>query len=51
LAIKADPQNYYGQNPTCASVLFGDSAIFAEFDGRRLRDLIYQFAYDKFKGR
>jgi len=50
LAIKADPQNYYGQNPTCASVLFGDSAIFAEFDGRRLRDLIYQFAYDKFKG-
>lgn len=50
LAIKADPQNYYGQNQNCASVLFGDSAIFAEYDGRRLRDLIYQFAYDKFKG-
>jgi hypothetical protein len=50
LAIKADPQNYYGENQNCASVLFGDSAIFAEYDGRRLRDLIYQFAYDKFKG-
>lgn len=50
LAIKADPQNYYGQNQNCASVLYGDSAIFAEYDGRRLRDLIYQFAYDKFVG-
>ncbi len=50
LAIAATPQSYYGQSPTCASVLFGDSAIFAEYDGRRLRDLIYQFAYDKFLG-
>lgn len=49
-AIKAEAQNWYGENASCASVLFGDSAIFAEFDGRRLRDLIYQFAYDKFKG-
>jgi hypothetical protein len=50
LAIAATPQSYYGAAPTCASILFGDSAIFAEYDGRRLRDLIYQFAYDKFLG-
>lgn len=50
LAIKADPQNTYGEAPSCAAVLYGDSAIFAEYDGRRLRDLIYQFAYDKFQG-
>lgn len=50
LAIAANPQSFYGQCPTCASVLFGDSAIFAEYDGRRIRDLIYQFAYDKFLG-
>ncbi len=50
LAISANPQSFYGQSPTCASVLFGDSAIFPEYDGRRLRDLIYQFAYDKFVG-
>lgn len=50
LAIAANPQSYYGENPNCASVLYGDSAIFAEFDGRRVRDLIYQFAYDKFLG-
>jgi hypothetical protein len=50
LAIAATPQSYYGQSPYCASVLFGDSAVYAEYDGRRLRDLIYQFAYDKFLG-
>jgi hypothetical protein len=50
LSISANPQSYYGECPSCASVLFGDSAIFAEYDGRRLRDLIYQFAYDKFLG-
>lgn len=50
LAIAATPQSYYGQSPNCASVLFGDSAIFPEYDGRRLRDLIYQFAFDKFLG-
>lgn len=50
LSIAANPQSYYGESPTCASVLFGDSAVFAEYDGRRLRDLIYQFAYDKFTG-
>lgn len=50
LSIAALPQSYYGQCPTCASVLFGDSAIYPEFDGRRLRDLVYQFAYDKFLG-
>lgn len=50
LAIAANPQSFYGQSPICASVLFGDSAIFPEYDGRRLRDLIYQFAYDKFLG-
>jgi hypothetical protein len=50
LALAANPQSFYGACPTCASVLFGDSAIFAEYDGRRLRDLIYQFAYDKFLG-
>jgi hypothetical protein len=50
LAIKADPQSYYGENAKCAAILYGDSAIFAEYDGRRLRDMIYQFAYDKFVG-
>lgn len=50
LSISATPQNYYGESPKCAGLLFGDSAIFAEFDGRRLRDLIYQFAFDKFMG-
>lgn len=50
LALAATPQSYYGQCPTCAAVLFGDSAVFPEYDGRRLRDLIYQFAYDKFLG-
>lgn len=50
LAIAATPQNYYGQSPSCAATLLGDSAIFPEYDGRRLRDLIYQFAFDKFMG-
>lgn len=50
LAIASTPQSYYGECATCASVLFGDSAIFPEYDGRRLRDLIYQFAFDKFMG-
>lgn len=49
-AIAATPQSYYGESPTCAAILFGDSAVFAEYDGRRLRDLLYQFAYDKFQG-
>jgi hypothetical protein len=50
LALASNPQSYYGQNPLCASVLFGDSAVYPEYDGRRLRDAIYQFAYDKFLG-
>lgn len=50
LSIAATPQSYYGQSPNCAAVLFGDSAIYPEYDGRRLRDLIYQFAFDKFMG-
>lgn len=50
LAISANPQSYYGQSPNCASALFGDSAVYSVYDGRRLRDLIYQFAYDKFTG-
>jgi hypothetical protein len=50
LSISANPQSYFGQSPNCASLMFGDSAIFAEYDGRRLRDLIYQFAYDKYMG-
>lgn len=50
LAIASLAQSYYGQSPTCASVLFGDSAIYPVYDGRRLRDLIYQFAFDKFMG-
>jgi len=50
LAIAANPQNYYGDCPTCAAELFGDSAVFPVYDGRRLRDLIYQFAFDKFMG-
>lgn len=50
LALAANPQSYYGQSPFCASVLFGDSAIYPEYDGRRLRDAVYQFAYDKFLG-
>lgn len=50
LAIASTPQSYYGQSPNCAALLFGDSGIFPEYDGRRLRDLLYQFAFDKFLG-
>ena len=50
LALAATPQSYYGEAPNCAAILYGDSAIFPEYDGRRLRDLIYTFQFDKFVG-
>lgn len=50
LAIGAKPQNYYGMYPKCASVLYGESAVYVDYNGRRIRDLIYQIQFDKFVG-
>jgi len=43
------PQNFYGQQ-NVASVQTGDTVIYAQWGGRKVRDLVYQFAYDKFLG-
>jgi hypothetical protein len=43
------PQNFYGQQPV-ASVQTGDTVIYPEWGGRKIRDLAYQFQYDKFVG-
>jgi hypothetical protein len=43
------PQSFYGQQ-NVASVQTGDTVIYAEWGGRRIRDLAYQFQYDKFVG-
>ena len=43
------PQNFYGQQPV-PSVQTGDTVIYAQWGGRKIRDLVYQFAYDKFVG-
>lgn len=43
------PQNFYGQQPV-ASVQTGDTIIYVQWGGRKIRDLVYQFMYDKFMG-
>lgn len=50
LSIAAIPQAFVGEHNTAASVLYGDSAIYVTYGGRRIRDLLYQFAYDKYTG-
>lgn len=43
------PQNFYGEQAV-PSVQTGDTVIYAEWGGRKIRDLVYQFQYDKFVG-
>jgi hypothetical protein len=50
LSIDATPQAFTGESPSCASVLYADSMIFTVFGGRRIRDLVYQFQFDKYVG-
>lgn len=50
LAIEAIPQAFLGESPTAAAVLYADSMIFAIYGGRRIRDLVYQFQFDKYVG-
>ena len=47
--ISLMPQNYYGQQPV-PSVQTGDTMIYVQWGGRKIRDLVYQFQYDKFVG-
>lgn len=47
--IDAKVQNFYGHG-TAASVLYADSAIYVTNGGRKIRDLIYQFQFDKYVG-
>jgi hypothetical protein len=44
------PQNYIGGLPTVRSETVGDSAIYPQTDGRRVRDLLFDFQFDKFTG-
>jgi len=50
LSIDATPQAFVGETSSCAAVLYGDSVIYAIYGGRRIRDLIYQFQFDKYVG-
>lgn len=50
LAIAAIPQGFVGQQQGCRGVLYADSLIYPTFGGRRLRDMIYQFQFDKYMG-
>lgn len=43
------PQSFYGQQAV-PSVQTGDTVIYPEWGGRRIRDLAYQFQSDKFTG-
>jgi hypothetical protein len=43
------PQNFYGEQPI-PSVQTGDTVIYVQWGGRKIRDLVYQFMYDKFVG-
>lgn len=43
------PQNFYGEQPV-PSVQTGDTVIYVQWGGRKIRDLVYQFMYDKFLG-
>lgn len=50
LAVDATPQAFVGETNSCAAVLYGDSVIYSIYGGRRIRDLIYQFQFDKYVG-
>lgn len=50
LAIQAIPQAFVGASPNVAGVLYADSMIYAIYGGRRLRDLVYQFQFNKYIG-
>jgi hypothetical protein len=43
------PQNFYGEE-NVPSVQTGDTVIYVQWGGRKIRDLAYQFQYDKFVG-
>lgn len=43
------PQNFYGEQAV-PSVQTGDTVIYIQWGGRKIRDLAYQFQYDKFVG-
>ena len=42
-------QNFYGEQAV-PSVQTGDTVIYVQWGGRKIRDLAYQFQYDKFVG-
>lgn len=44
------PQNYIGGRSSVRSAIVGDSAVYAQSDGRRVRDLLFDFQFDKFTG-
>lgn len=50
LALSALPQGFIGQQQGCRAVLYADSMIYPSYGGRRLRELIYQFQFDKYMG-
>lgn len=43
------PQNFYGEQAV-PSVQAGDTVVYVQWGGRKIRDLVYQFMYDKFVG-
>lgn len=43
------PQNFFGEQAV-PSVQTGDTVIYVQWGGRKIRDLAYQFQYDKFVG-
>jgi hypothetical protein len=47
--VDALPQNFYGQQ-NVPSVQTGDTTIYVQWGGRKIRDLIYQFQTDKYQG-
>ncbi|MDB6107834.1 MAG: hypothetical protein JWO52_7833 [Gammaproteobacteria bacterium] len=47
--VAALPQNFYGQQ-SVPSVQTGDTTIFVQWGGRKIRDLIYAFQTDKYQG-
>ncbi len=50
LAIASTPQAFVGESPNCAAILYGDSMLYPTYGGRRIREMIYQFAYNKYIG-
>ena len=44
------PQNFIGGAPTVRSAVVGDSAVYPQSDSRRVRDLLFNFQFDKFTG-